>query len=487
TLTGLKCFGKRLDIDFVLISHDVSLPFSVKCRKRHRTLNTTNFKYRPRPAPITSRNLAGFASLHNYPSGRRSGNQWGPAVTLLKTASGAPFYFNFHEPLDREKVESTRSSQVGNAGNDEGQPDSEQQKALANTVIIGPSGSGKTVVQAFVLAQAQKFNPTCVVFDKDRGLEIFVRAMGGVYLPLKSGQITGFNPFQLEPTEHNLLFLQALIKKLITADNYQLSVREEHEVSDAVNAVMTGLRKPSRRLRALLAFMDQTNSEGAGARLKRWCDSGSLAWVFDNDEDQLDFADSRLFGFDITSFLDNPEVRTPIVMYLFHRMEELIDGRRFICFMDEFWKMLLDRYFEDFAQNKLKVIRKQNGFLVMGTQSARDVLRSPISHSIIEQCATMIFMPNPKADRQDYIDGFKLTEREFQLIKQDIPEHSRSFLIKQGHNSVVAELNLKGFDDELAVLSGTTGTVDLLNRIIEKVGEEPIVWLPEFQKQRRMQ
>ncbi|MBY4679150.1 hypothetical protein, partial [Marinobacterium arenosum] len=43
TLTGLKCFGKRLDIDFVLISHDVSLPFSVKCRKRHRTLNTTHF------------------------------------------------------------------------------------------------------------------------------------------------------------------------------------------------------------------------------------------------------------------------------------------------------------------------------------------------------------------------------------------------------------------------------------------------------------
>jgi type IV secretion system protein VirB4 len=264
-------------------------------------------------------------------------------------------------------------------------------------------------------------------------------------------------------------------------------VKEEKEVSDAVKAVMTGLKQSSRRLQAVLSFMDQTNPEGAGARLKRWCDNGPLAWVFDNAEDKLDFSDRRLFGFDITAFLDNPEVRTPIVMYLFHRMEQLIDGRRFICFMDEFWKMLLDSYFEDFAQNKLKVIRKQNGFLVMGTQSARDVLKSPIAHSIIEQCATMLFMPNPKADHEDYVKGFKLTERELQIIKEELQPGSRCFLVKQGHNSVVAELNLKGFDDELAVLSGTTDNVGLLNRIIEDTGDDPAVWLPKFQQQRRLQ
>ncbi|WP_330178544.1 TraG/VirB4 family ATPase [Candidatus Vondammii sp. HM_W22] len=81
---------------------------------------------------------------------------------------------------------------------------------------MGPSGSGKTVVQAFMLAQAQKYEPTCVIFDKDRGLELFVRAMGGTYLPLKKGEKTGFNPFKIASTPRNIHFLETLVKKLVT-------------------------------------------------------------------------------------------------------------------------------------------------------------------------------------------------------------------------------------------------------------------------------
>jgi type IV secretion system protein VirB4 len=62
---------------------------------------------------------------------------------------------------------------------------------------------------------------------------------------------------------------------------------------------------------------------------------------------------------------------------------------------------------------------------------------------------------------------------------------SRRFLVKQGQNSVVAELNLKGFDDELAVISGTTDNVNLMTQIIEQHGDDPAVWLPIFHEQRR--
>ncbi len=440
-----------------------------------------NFKYRPRPAPITSKNLAGMASLHNYPSGRLEHNQWGPAVTLLKTSSGTPYYFNFHEVLDE-----AREIKKGEKG------PKKQQRTLGNTAIIGPSGSGKTVVQAFMLSQAQKYKPTCVMFDKDRGLEIFVRAMGGTYLPLKKGETTGLNPFgRLQPTPHNIHFLETLVKKLVTHGGHPLKVTEEQEISNAVKGVMGGLKQSSRRLSAVLAYMDKTDPEGAGARLRRWCevtDTGSpgpLAWVFDNENDVLDMSEKRLFGFDVTEFLDHPEIRTPIVMYLFHRMEELIDGRRFMAFLDEFWKLLMDEYFEDFANNKLKTIRKQNGFLVLGTQSPRDVLNSKIAHSIIEQCATNIYMPNPKANEEDYIKGFKLSGREYQIVREEMPEGSRSFLVKQGNSSVVAELDLKGFSDELAVLSGSTDTILLAEQVINEVGEDPAIWLPIFQKMRK--
>jgi type IV secretion system protein VirB4 len=68
---------------------------------------------------------------------------------------------------------------------------------------------------------------------------------------------------------------------------------------------------------------------------------------------------------------------------------------------------------------------------------------------------------------------------------RDLPEKSRRFLIKQGSNSVVAELDLRGFDDELAVLSGNTATSLLAEQLVAQLGEDPANWLPEFHKIRR--
>lgn len=438
-----------------------------------------NMKYRTRPSPISSKNFTGLSSFHNYPVGHIGGNQWGPAVTLFKTSSGAPYYFNFHEAIDSKKAreKALLEEKLGDAApEDEG----ETQKALGNTLIIGPSGSGKTVVQGFLMAQSKKFMPTQVIFDKDRGLEIFVRANRGVYLPIITGSPTGFNPFQMDPNQSNILFLSSLIIKICGG----VTVTEEKEIDNAVRGVM-GLPQELRRIGRCLDFLDPVNSEGAHTKLSKWCGEGSLAWVLDNEVDNLDLENSDMFGFDVTEFLDNEEIRTPIIMYLFHRIDSLLDGRRFMMFLDEFWKLLLDDYFEDLAQNKQKVIRKQNGIMVYGTQSAKDVLKSPIAHTLIEQCATFIFMPNPKADAADYIDGFNLTEREFQLIRQELTPGSRQFLIKQGHNSVIAELNLKGFDDELSIISGTTENVFLLEKIIQQHGDDPAIWIDKFHEARK--
>ena len=49
-----------------------------------------NWTYRPRPAPITSLNFLSFSPLHNFMSGKPTGNPWGPAITILKTVSGTP-------------------------------------------------------------------------------------------------------------------------------------------------------------------------------------------------------------------------------------------------------------------------------------------------------------------------------------------------------------------------------------------------------------
>ncbi|MDQ2655170.1 MAG: VirB4 family type IV secretion/conjugal transfer ATPase, partial [Chloroflexota bacterium] len=187
-------------------------------------------------------------------------------------------------------------------------------------------------------------------------------------------------------------------------------------------------------------------------------------------------------GFDVTEFLDNEVVRPPITLYLFHRVRQLLDGRRFVCWGDEFSRLLADAAFEQFAKDGLKVWRKLNGVFCAATQSPSDALSSPISRTIIEQTATKVFFPNPDANVKDYVEGFGLTEREFKLIKEQLEPGSRMFLIKQGHDRVVCELDLKGFDTELAVISGRASALARLHQLIAEVGEDPVHWLPRFLK-----
>lgn len=424
-----------------------------------------NWRYRPRPAPITSLNFLSFSPFHNFMSGKPSGNPWGPAVTILKTVSGTPLYFNFHaSKLDE---------------------DASEKRLLGNTMVIGQSSSGKTVLLGFLMSRAQKFGPTIVAFDKDRGMEIAIRAMGGRYLPLRIGEPTGLNPFALEPTPANLDHLRQLVRTLASAGGAALSHKDEAEIDAALAAVMGGIDPDARRLSLVMQFLPNPRSDDPRApatvasRLARWCVGGEHGWLFDNATDALDLGIHRLYGFDVTEFLDNADIRAPLMTHLVHRTEAMIDGRRFIYVFDEFWKMLGDPQFEDLARNKMKTIRKENGIFVFATQEPGDALDSGIARTLVQQCATMIFLANPKASAADYIEGFKLTEAEFDLVR-NLGEFSRRFLVKQGDGSAVAELDLSGCDDELLVLSGTPDNADLAEGIISEVGDDPDVWLPIF-------
>jgi type IV secretion system protein VirB4 len=204
--------------------------------------------------------------------------------------------------------------------------------------------------------------------------------------------------------------------------------------------------------------------------------------VFDNATDEVAsrFGHTTPLGFDVTAFLDNSAIRTPVTLYLFHLVRQLLDGRRLVCWLDEFWRMIDDPAFAQFAKDGPKTWRKLNAAMCLSTQSPSDVLASPLSRTIIEQTPTKILFPNPDATVTDYREGLNLSERETQLIREHIEPGSRRFLVKQARHSVVAELDLKGFDAELAVISGRADTVALAGRLISECGPNPAHWLPRF-------
>jgi type IV secretion system protein VirB4 len=408
-----------------------------------------------------------MAPFHNHPTGRATGNHWGDALSLFVTSARSPYFFSLHasDPKD---------------------PDGGSRKDTGHTLICGPTGSGKTVFIGFLIAMLDRRGVTQVIFDKDRGLEILVRALGGEYLPLRSGVSTGFNPLQLPVTPANVEFLKTWLRILSAGplqSRHTGSARETADLDQALRGTLA-LEPEARRLSRLVEFLDPTDPEGVHARLARWCNvcRGDYAWVFDNSRDTVvsRLSGRSVVGFDVTEFLEHPLTRSPITLYLFHLVRQLLDGRRLVCWMDEFWRLLADPAFESFAKDGPKTWRKLNGVMCLATQSPSDVLDSAISRTLIEQTPTKVFFPNADANFEEYTRGFGLTEREFKLIKDQLEPGSRMFLVKQAHHSVVCRLDLKGFDAELAVISGRAGEVNRMHRIMSATGPDPAAWLPQF-------
>lgn len=403
-----------------------------------------NEAYLVRRAMISSANMACFGSLHGMAMGQADGNHWGEAVTLLQTTSATPFFFNFH------------------------------QGDLGNFTVIGPSGSGKTVVMNFLAAQAQKFAPRTVLFDKDRGAEVFVRGIGGRYSRITAGEPTGFNPLALPDTPRNRAFLREWLAVLLDADGPE----ELAIIATAVEAAYDNaptLRRLS-HFRELLAGNRRPRAGDLADRLDPWTKGNEHGWLFDNESDRLDLSASTL-GFDMTALLESPRLRTPTMMYLFHRIEERLDGDPTMILIDEGWKALDDEVFAARIRDWLKTLRKRNALVGFATQSARDALDSRIATALVEQTATMIFMPNARARAEDYCDGFGLTAHELDLIRT-LPAHSRCFLIRQSDASVVVRLDLSGMPELLTVLSGRESTVRQLDRLREEYGDAPAAWYP---------
>lgn len=474
-----KISGNLTDLGLVISLSTLSLPAAYFAQL------PAVFHLRPRLSPISNINFVELASFHNFYQGKRDKNCWGEALAILKTPSKEAYYLNLHNAVLFK--------------------DETGEKNLANTKIIGGSGAGKTMLLSLLACMLQKYNNpatfapnakvkklTTVFLDKDRAAELCIRLLGGEYYTVKIGEPTGWNPFALENTKRNRVFVKQLMAILCTRHGERLSTRETLIMSDAVDAVMDmpdEMREYG--ISRMLEHLTQSNTRdeqenGIILRLQQWAHGASLGWVFDNAHDTFNIQHIDNFGIDGTEFLDDPMTCAPITFYLLYRITQLLDGRRLVIFFDEFWKWLQDEAFNDFVYNLLKTIRKLNGLVIPATQSPDEILKNKISRAVVEICSTSIYLANPDADYDDYVNGLKVTPEEFKIIK-NLDPMSRQFLIKKSSLktgdgkafSALLTLDLSGLGGYLKVLSASKDNIDIFEGIYKK-GMKPDDWLDTY-------
>ena len=311
-------------------------------------------------------------------------------------------------------------------------------KELGNYKIIGRSGGGKTVLKLALRLLARKREmasgrPLKIFsFDKDYGEEICIRAMGGRYFRIAGRRADRHEPVldgadageHLGDPEHHVL--ERPVRRQVRHDAQgRGGSAAQHPAGLRAGAASTAA------MRACATALPTHRENSLYNALGRWCDGGAFAWVLDNETDRFDLTGADTFGFDMTNFLDIEEARTPILRYLTHKIAQQASGAPHIIDIAEAWRALKDPLMQTFIENKGKTIRKEDGVIGLDTQEPSDISRSPLGSTLLSQFPTQLLLPNGEAEQADYIDGLKLTPREFHLIKHT-EENSGQFLLKKG-------------------------------------------------------
>ena len=260
-------------------------------------------------------------------------------------------------------------------------------------MIIGPTGGGKTVTMNFLCAQAQKFNCRMFFFDKDRGAEIFIRALGGKYSIIDASKDSGFNPLSLADTNENKTFLNEWSRALVSINGEPITATDIARINEAVNGNYK-LPPNKRVLRNIAPFLGMSGPGTLAGRLEMWHSDGSHAKLFDNDHDMIDFFSAKAFGFEMAEILKDQASIGPVLLYLFHRINSSLDGTPTMIILDEAWALIDNPIFAPKIKDWLKVLRKLNAFVVFATQSVEDATKSSISDTLVQQTATQIYLPN---------------------------------------------------------------------------------------------
>jgi len=388
----------------------------------------------------TDENFSHFNSFHNYPINKPNETYWGDAVCLIPTVANTPDYISWHD------------------------------YDVGHTIILGETGSGKTVTQNMLLLFSQKFDPLLTIFDAKRNAEVLVKLLKGKYFNFEIGVPTHLAPFQMEPTEANKSFCKDLAKIMVTAIEKKITLEEIEQINWAIDQLMNDLVPiEERTVTRLGEFLTNQGENNLYEKLHLWMKGGKLGWVFDNNKDLLDL-NSNTIGFNTDNILDMDEAKSPVMAYLWYRIEARKTGKKSMIVFEEFHQTLEDDYFVNKMKKGLKMDRDKNIMYIFTSQSPSDAIDSKIAKTIVEQIGTSIFLSNPKAEYEDY-KRFKTTRKEFNIIKTST-RGSRRFVLKKGNKSSVHNFNLEKIKEYLPYASAGKNLIHIFEECVEKYGDD---------------
>lgn len=368
--------------------------------------NITNNIRMPILNTITLSHLLPISSVWGGDSWNKHLNA--PPLIYTKTKGSTPFRFNIH-------IED-----------------------IGHSAIVGPTGYGKSVLLGLIASSFMKYKDSRVYFfDKDASSRVLTYAVGGEFHDLGNGELS-FQPLANIEIVEEKEWAYGWILEILEQENVKVSPTQKEKIWKALD----NLSKTPIELRTISNFYTSVNDREIKEALIPYKIGGALGRYFDSDKDTLNF--SRWQVFEMNQVINNKKGITPLLSYIFRRIENSLDGSPYIIILDECWMFFDSPIFAAKIREWLKVLRKKNCSVIFATQELGDILNSKLFTTVLDACQTKVFLPNPNAFADNYIpiyEKFGLNKTEIEIISKATKK--KEYYYKSTKGSRLFELDLK--------------------------------------------
>ncbi|MGV0818479.1 conjugal transfer protein TrbE [Martelella sp. AMO21009] len=381
-----------------------------------------------RQPPISTLNLAHMIPLSAVWAGpERDEHFAAPPLLFGKTEGSTPFRFSLH---------------VGDVG---------------HTLVVGPTGAGKSVLLALMALQFRRYAGAQVfAFDFGGSIRAAALAMRGDWHDLGGGLTDGSETsVSLQPLARigetsERAWAADWIVAFLTREGIAISP----EVKEHIWTALTSLASAPVEERTITGLCVLLQSNDLKQALRPYCIGGAWGRLLDAESEHLGTATVQAFE---TEGLIGTDAAPAVLAYLFHRIEDRLDGSPTLIIIDEGWLALDDEGFAGQLREWLKTLRKKNASVIFATQSLSDIDGSTIAPAIIESCQTRLLLPNERAIEPQITAiyrRFGLNDRQIEILARAMPK--RDYYCQSRRGNRLFELGLSEVALALCAASSKT-------------------------------
>jgi type IV secretion system protein VirB4 len=263
---------------------------------------------------------------------------------------------------------------------------------IGHTLLDGPIGAGKSVGLLTIAANARAV-PGMRIFYFDKGYSAYAltHALGGQHLDLGEEEVP-LQPLARVDNPVDRMQTQELLEAWMEVHGVKLLPTQ----SRALHRALGHVAESTNEHRTITSLITQVQDATVRNGLNAFSLSGPLGRFLDADTDVT--FESNFVTFEVEALMAmGPKVRIPVLTYLFHRIDQRLDGRPTLLILDEAWTVLADPAFGSKLEQWLRECRKKNAACVMATQSLSDIKSSTVRDVLLESTKTKLYLPSPGA------------------------------------------------------------------------------------------